>query len=159
MSALTIDALNTGFAPQIPVIQRERLADVIQLPARWHEDDAAAATTAAPVRTAPRASAVRAQTQPIRLTARGKLMVRVVASILALGASIGIGAALGTALQAPVGELAVVVVEPGQSLWTIASAAAAPGQDVRDVMAEIASLNALSDSTISAGQQLSVPVR
>lgn len=140
MSALSID-----FAPAAPRIEREHLAEVIQLPVRRQPDERPAAVVRA--------------AQPMRLTARGKTMLRVVASIIALAASIGIGAALGVAQSVPAGDVAVVVVEPGQSLWGIASAHAAPGEDVRELVAEIVSLNALAESTITAGQKLSVPSR
>lgn len=145
MSALSID-FGTELVPRIgaPYTEREHLAEVVRLPVRWQPSAEPA------VRPAPR---------PIRLTARGKLMVNVLSTLLALIASIGIGAGVGTAMRAPVGDVAVVVVEPGQSLWSIATAAAAPGQDVRDVVAQIVSLNSLPGSTIVAGQELSVPVR
>lgn len=137
MSALSID-----FAPQYQGIEQEKLADVIQLPVRRYVD---------PVPVAKPAS------QPIKLTARGKLMVQVVASVVALSASIGIGAGVGMALREPAGATAVVTVAAGETLWSIAAAAAAPGEDVREVVAEIASLNSLSGSAIVAGQQLVVP--
>ena len=141
MSALSID-YGTARASRVPApgIEQERLAEVIQLPARWQPN-------AEPV------------ARPVRLTARGKLMVKVVVTILAVMVSIGIGAGLGMALRAPVGDVAVVVVESGQSLWSVATAAAEPGQDVRDVVAQIVSLNSLSESTIIAGQELLVPRR
>jgi hypothetical protein len=49
-----------------------------------------------------------------------------------------------------------VVVRPGQTLWSIA-AAAAPTADPRSVVQEIMSANALNSPAISAGQQLWVP--
>jgi hypothetical protein len=49
-----------------------------------------------------------------------------------------------------------IVVRPGQTLWSIASAAE-PGADPRDVVQEIMTANAMSDTTISAGQLLWVP--
>ncbi|MDN5559392.1 MAG: LysM peptidoglycan-binding domain-containing protein [Ruaniaceae bacterium] len=149
MSALSID-----YAPQIPLrqIEREHLADVIPFPLR----ELPAVQPHDGTRPGVRAHTVR---QPIRLTARGIRMVRAVATLLALAASIGIGAGLGVALRPAAGEVSTVVVESGQSLWSIAATAAAPGQDVRDVVAEIVSLNGLTDSGIAAGQELSVPIR
>ena len=71
MSALSID-YGTARASRVPApgIEQERLAEVIQLPARWQPN-------AEPV------------ARPVRLTARGKLMVKVVVTILAVMVSIG----------------------------------------------------------------------
>jgi hypothetical protein len=49
-----------------------------------------------------------------------------------------------------------IVVQPGQTLWSIA-VAAEPTADTRIVVQEIVTANALSGSTISAGQLLWVP--
>ena len=65
--------------------------------------------------------------------------------------------AVGTneAGQAPATE--IVMVEPGQSLWSIASDLTDSG-DVRTTMREIERLNALDTVALSAGQKLRVPV-
>jgi hypothetical protein len=49
-----------------------------------------------------------------------------------------------------------VVVQPGQTLWSIASAAE-PTADPRSVIQEIMSVNALNGTDIQAGQLLWVP--
>jgi len=49
-----------------------------------------------------------------------------------------------------------VVVQPGQTLWSIA-AAAEPSADPRTVIQRIMTANALAGPGISAGQQLWVP--
>jgi Tfp pilus assembly protein FimV len=49
-----------------------------------------------------------------------------------------------------------VVVRPGQTLWSIASAAE-PSADTRVVVQEIMTANALTGGDISAGQLLWVP--
>ena len=49
-----------------------------------------------------------------------------------------------------------VVVRPGQTLWSIATAAE-PTADPRDVVQEIIAANALSSPTINADQLLWVP--
>ena len=106
---------------------------------------------------APRAAAVGPVSQPrLRLTTRGRRV------LVALGfaVSIAIGGTVGTLIQgaAPVPEqVATVVVQPGQSLWVIASESAAPHQDVRQVVEQIRMLNGLEHSTVHAGQELSVP--
>jgi LysM repeat protein len=50
----------------------------------------------------------------------------------------------------------VVVVAPGESLWSIA-AKAAGGGDVRTMVDEIISANSLSIPDVEAGQKLRVP--
>ena len=52
--------------------------------------------------------------------------------------------------------LTQVVVQPGQTLWSIASAAE-PSADPRLVIQQIIQANALSGATIHAGQLLWVP--
>lgn len=49
-----------------------------------------------------------------------------------------------------------VYVAPGDSLWSIASDVAGD-RDVRDVIAQIEQLNALTSSEIQVGQELIVP--
>ncbi|WP_236830120.1 LysM peptidoglycan-binding domain-containing protein [Blastococcus sp. KM273128] len=84
-------------------------------------------------------------------------MVVVAVLLLGLGA-----AALGGAL---LGEdepgLALmgttkVIVEPGDTLWSIAGAAAG-GRDVRDVIVDIRRLNGLESAAIDPGQVLMLP--
>jgi hypothetical protein len=52
-----------------------------------------------------------------------------------------------------------VVVAPGESLWSVAStaAAAAGGGDVRAIIDEIMSANSLASADVQAGQVLRVP--
>ncbi|WP_246465205.1 LysM peptidoglycan-binding domain-containing protein [Ruania alkalisoli] len=93
----------------------------------------------------------------LRLTVRGQIVL----SVLALVVAAGIGSLLGLALpadEALPSEVATVTVGPGESLWGIAQQAAGPGEDVRVVIDQIMTLNSLADSTVHAGQQLSIPV-
>lgn len=151
MSALSID-----FAPRKPRphISGEHLADVIDLTARRR----ASSSVSTPYRDSREVANART-TAPLRLTARGRLVVRVTAGVLALAVSIAGGTAVGLSLRPEVAPSQVVVVEQGQSLWGIASAASAPGEDVREVLSQIVALNSLPDSTIVAGQELLVPTR
>jgi hypothetical protein len=48
-------------------------------------------------------------------------------------------------------------VAEGETLWAIATAITAPGDDVRDTLDAIKGLNALESSAIRAGEQLLVP--
>jgi LysM repeat protein len=74
-------------------------------------------------------------------------------------------AAVGLALAAPASDAAtpakpatVVVVHPGDSLWSIA-ARYLPSRDAQGVVEEIRRLNGLDGYTIYAGQQLALPKR
>ena len=119
-----------------------------------------------------RATAPRATVRPasgvartgLRLTRRGRI---VVAALVIIGATM---AALLITLLASGGAQATnhgaarggyqgmhqVVVQPGQTLWSIA-AAAEPSADPRTVIQRIMTANALAGPGISAGQQLWVP--
>jgi len=101
---------------------------------------------------------------PLRLTRRGRAVVAalIVAVIAAMALVVGLAAAGGVQAANQGGPTAgyqgmhEIVVRPGQTLWSIASAAK-PGADPRDVVQEIMTANAMSDTTISAGQLLWVP--
>jgi hypothetical protein len=89
----------------------------------------------------------------LRLTRRGRLAV--------FGASLA--AVLGLAFVAATGSLAndhaeptrVVTVQPGQTLWDIASQSSTG--DVRSTMAHLEALNHLDSTTLQVGQHLRVP--
>jgi LysM domain len=98
---------------------------------------------------------------PLRLTRRGRIVLTgffvIVVGLIWLAAAGG-AAATGSGVS-PGGygqHLSQVVVEPGDSLWSIA-ARAQPNADPRLVIQEITHLNALPDAGIAAGQQLWVP--
>ena len=100
---------------------------------------------------------VRRPAPPLRITRRGRLVITL--GMTALLAAVGLaGASQAVAGQeassVPVEQVTVV---PGDTLWSIAAAVAEPGSDVRDVVAEIAELNALPTSQVFAGQHLVVP--
>ena len=103
-----------------------------------------------PVRCTPTAA-------PVRLTRRGRRLV--VALVLAAGVG---GAALGREFLAPdpglhlAGESSVVV-EQGDTVWSIAGEVAGPGQDVRAVVDAIQELNDLEGSALVVGQVLRLP--
>lgn len=93
----------------------------------------------------------------LRLTRRG----RVVVLLVTVGAAFGAFTVLSDpAVSTPEhhrSSAEKVIVEPGQSLWDIATEIA-PGEDTRDVISEIVDLNALeSAGSIQAGQALFVP--
>ncbi|TRW45049.1 LysM peptidoglycan-binding domain-containing protein [Georgenia yuyongxinii] len=95
----------------------------------------------------------------LRLTPLGRSLVASTALVLASGLAIGVGAAAGRAVSAApsVDDVATVTVAAGENLWTVASAASAPGADVRELIAEIAAINELGTHELHAGQQLLVP--
>jgi len=101
---------------------------------------------------------------PVRLTRRGRVVVAVlaVAVIAAIALAVGLAAA-GGAQAANHGQpgagyqgMHQIVVRPGQTLWSIASAAE-PAADPRDVVQQIMTANAMTGTTIKAGQLLWVP--
>lgn len=110
---------------------------------------------------AARRSAVRPASTRLRLTARGRAVLTVIAALPAvlviLGVIWGGGAALASLdPAAPAGTFETVTVSSGDSLWSIAEEIA-PDADPRDVVAEISRLNGLSGSVVSAGQRLAIP--
>lgn len=96
----------------------------------------------------------------VALTRRGRLLSRlaVVTSLLILIAS-GYSAFSGASAESEkVGSphLEVVVVAPGESLWSIAKVV---GGDVDETVARIMELNALSSPNLDAGTRLIIPTR
>jgi LysM repeat protein len=101
---------------------------------------------------------------PLRLTRRGRVVVAalavvgatVVVLLVSLLASGGAQASNHGQPGAVYQGMHEIVVQPGQTLWSIASAAE-PTADPRSVVQQIMSVNALSGSDIQAGQLLWVP--
>jgi len=94
---------------------------------------------------------------PLRLTRRGRLLA-VLALTVALFTLVSLGRVVADAgLQHRHAAVTRTwVVQPGQSLWTIASAVA-PGTDPRDTVARIVELNHLPGAGVTVGQALQVP--
>lgn len=98
----------------------------------------------------------------LRLTKRGRavfggFLTLLVLSVLALVAVFGSSQAVASS-EAGGTEFGYVVVQPGASLWEVASEID-PSVDPRDLVAEIVRLNKLSDSGVQAGQPIAVPLR
>lgn len=108
---------------------------------------------------APLARRAPAAQHRLRLTPLGRRVVAGAALVIAGGLAVGVGAAAGRAVSgAPSsGDVATVTVAAGENLWSVASAASAPGEDVRELVAEISVLNELGSAELRAGQQLLVP--
>ena len=114
----------------------------------------------------PMASAV-----PLRLTARGRLVVRllVLASLLTLTLSVatfsrallaGAIAEDGTNAGVSPGNSVTyqeIVVVPGETLWSIAQHVSSR-QDIRSVVDTLVELNHLESAGLVAGQRLIVPI-
>jgi LysM repeat protein len=92
----------------------------------------------------------------VRLTGRGRVVVAaVLAGVLAGG--FALVSQPGQAAD-PTGNPQVAVVQPGDTLWSIAGRYE-PGRDPFDTIDEIRRLNGLGDYTVHAGQKLVLPVR
>lgn len=121
-----------------------------------HEPVLTLSSRRAQVRRVPSAEAAPSGSS-LRLTRRGRVAVWVLA--LAVAAGVGLSAQSATA-DAPGAALPVEtrVVAPGETLWQIAGEVAAPGADLRDVVAELVDLNGLGGAGLQAGQEILVPV-
>jgi hypothetical protein len=157
----------TRFRPDLRVVYRAggRVAAPVAPPV-------AAAPVAAPITAPPAAPPVSmppgirpsatasSKASRLRLTRRGRIVVTAMVALLAAGLSLAIaGAAQATghsASQRTGPSLAQVVVRPGQTLWSVAENAD-PNSDPRQVIQQIAQLNALTSGTLMAGQRLWVP--
>jgi nucleoid-associated protein YgaU len=115
---------------------------------------------AGPERIAPgRGRAARVRSRPrVRLTRRARRLVLV----LALFGAVALGSLLGSLVSGGSGEalnlvgVSNVVVQPGDTLWSIAGSVA-DGNDIRVVVDSIQELNGLEGSEIVPGQVLQVP--
>jgi LysM domain len=111
----------------------------------------------------PGAPALRPRPAPLRLTRRGRMVVVILAAVLATVAITAASVAFSGAQAANHGRPGAgyagmhrIVVQPGQTLWSIA-AQAEPSADPRQVIQEILTANSMTGSTVQAGQLLWVP--
>jgi len=105
-----------------------------------------------------RRRAFTARAPALRLTRRGRavmvICVALVGMLLVLALR-QVPSLAGDQLS-PAATYDYVVVEPGQTLWQIAEAAA-PHADPRVTIMRIQDLNGLPDAAVSAGQRIAVP--
>ena len=99
----------------------------------------------------------RAPATHLRLTRRARLL----GSVLLLALGVAIGSWVGPLLAGADGDLRLagvqsVVVQPGDTLWSIAGEVSGDG-DVRDVVDRIQELNGLSGTVLIPGQVLELP--
>jgi LysM repeat protein len=89
---------------------------------------------------------------PVRFTARGRFVIGLGTGLIAL---IGVGF-VNTAVAANDTPGQIVVVQEGESLWTIAQTVA-PNADPRAVIHDMKARNGLQSSVVHVGQALQVP--
>jgi hypothetical protein len=105
-----------------------------------------------------RAAARRTPPQPgLRLTRRGRIVLLIALVLLAAGVAFWSASAMA-APERPAGTQASVVVQPGESLWSIA-VAYDPSRDPGAVIRDIQQLNGMSGATVWAGHRLLLPPR
>jgi Tfp pilus assembly protein FimV len=92
--------------------------------------------------------------RPVRLTRRGRLVV-LVALLVATTVPIALAAVPGEAAD-PAGPAPTIVVQPGDTLWSVA-ARTMPGRDRFRVIDEIRRLNAIRGYTVHPGERLILP--
>jgi LysM domain len=110
------------------------------------------------------ASRVQPGPMPLRLTRRGRIVASALAVVLAAVAlTIMSMAAPGGAQAANHGRAGAgyqgmrqIVVQPGQTLWSIATKVE-PSADPRLVVSQIMTANSLSSTAVQAGEELWVP--
>jgi len=93
----------------------------------------------------------------LHLTARGRVVLWFVALVMIAAAVLVTSRA---AADGPVSAQQVErhVVQPGETMWQIATAVAEPGEDVRDVVFDLVRLNELPNAGLMAGQVIVVPL-
>jgi len=96
-----------------------------------------------------------------RLTRRGRLARTIVVLSLAVVMVAGFAATSGANQEAPVASAtpsySVVVVAPGETLWSVAAAYGTG--DVQGFVTEIREINNLKGYDLQAGQRLRVPLK
>ena len=93
----------------------------------------------------------------LRLTRRGRIVVAILAALAVCGLFVaGASAAQASGPAAAHGNAAQVIVQPGDTLWSIAQSAD-PNADARAVVQQILQANRLTNPDIAAGQRLWVP--
>ncbi|GAA2543871.1 hypothetical protein GCM10010435_10300 [Winogradskya consettensis] len=95
---------------------------------------------------------------PLRLTRRGRVAVLALFVLLASLASAVLWTTASRADETPAGPAVPVVVQPGDSLWSIADRMV-PERSPQQVVPEIRDLNGIDSPYIYAGQTLAVPSR
>ena len=116
---------------------------------------AIAMTTKRQVRGAARGAAHKTT---MRLTVRGKVVVTLLAAMLAWG---GMSMLAPTSAHSENGVTSVssYIVRPGDTLWSYAASITPAGGDVSNTVDELIDLNNLESGALQAGQRIIVPQR
>jgi Tfp pilus assembly protein FimV len=93
---------------------------------------------------------------PLRLTRRGQAVVLTLLALVACAASAVLFATASRAAGEPATPAPTITVQPGDTLWAIATAVR-PGRDVRDAVGELRRLNHLTGNDLQPGQVLTLP--
>lgn len=98
--------------------------------------------------------------EPVRLTTRGRLVLFVVLLVVAFTALlVWVPTGVATSSAGEPAAVRTVVVQPGETLWDIASRVRL-GANTGEAVHEIAELNSLPDTgELQIGQTIAVPVR
>lgn len=88
-----------------------------------------------------------------KAVARGGLIAIVLAGLAAIAPGAIAGDEPGSAAA-----FDTYTVAQGETLWSIASALTAPGEQVRETLTELKEINAMSGSSLRAGEQIAIPV-
>ena len=119
----------------------------------------AGARTAAPRRThistSPPPGGASLAPFPLRLTRRGRALVTLSLAVMILLLGFAVGHASSTA-AVPTPAPATVVVQPGETLWSLA-ARIDPSRDPRLVVGQLMAVNHLSDGTLQVGERIHLP--
>ena len=93
-------------------------------------------------------------TRPVRLTRRGRLVVVLTLLVVAVvGFSMG---RVSSQAAGPAQPLPTVTVQPGETLWQIATRVA-PHADPRAMVLQLETLNHLRGAAVMSGQRLLLP--
>ncbi len=104
-----------------------------------------------------RATPAATTASPARLTRRGRVVVvLVLAALTLLAFSLGRATTSDATRGGPVAPRPTTVVQPGDTLWSIARRIE-PGVDPRRTVERLSSLNDLGGRPIQAGQRLTLP--
>jgi len=95
---------------------------------------------------------------PIVLTSRGRVVLSLILTLVAIFAWVLFGSGTADAAGSSQGPTtSVVVVQPGENLWSIAQSIDPEG-DPRDLVIRIREINALGSQHVFPGQSLIVPI-
>jgi hypothetical protein len=102
--------------------------------------------------------AVTSNRSSIVLTSRGRVVLGLILTLIAILVWVLFGSGTADAAGSSQGSAtSVVVVQPGENLWSIAQSVDPEG-DPRDLLIRIREMNALGSQHVFPGQSLIVPI-